>query len=773
MDPIANKDAQEIVSEVGYLIVLTGNHSGRRLPLKSPLTFVGRAGGCDVRLNGKNVDELHCLLAHSPAGLTLRDLNTANGTTVNGSRVTSTTVKDGDIIVVGPWQLRLELLASERDSLAEEHDALRVQTAAVAAQQAALGEEELRLQERFGALEQQREQLSTHLEDKRQRLVNLSEKVQAERAALHSDRVAYEKYVDQVTNDLSHAQRELVDNQRELQAERRRLTELHRRLKKRWERNWSAEQRKLALREEELENEKANLEAEHAKLQQREESVHQDRLHFNAEYELGRRRLADGWARLRETQQKWRLRRQKERAALKVREDDLAKNQELFVKARAQLDTDRETWQSHRSTLRHEVDGLNNRVSNLRRVIGQQKQQIEKLRDLLKEKAVNEQDWVNINAITSTESPEETTPDSKESPSEPNLPVATPLETATESDELPDVGQTNDIEQRRRELEQLAGELADQRAQITEQWQRLLSTQRDWQAERGEAAAEFEALAAGLHEQEKKLQRRDETRLSMESSLRQKHEELSHLRQQLVGWRAKLRAEENTWESKQRNALAELRSREELAEQHLQNLSNLQQRWSKRRQDETRQLKAERQATESLRREYAALRNDVETRQARLEEEKRVLAEKSLAIEQYRQTWLTRGGEGPAAERRIERLRRRWVTQNAAAIQAATQERERVQAELSAVDEKWAKLQQRAEEVKKAEAELAERRTAWEHKQILAAARHARMSQELQAALAQKSNTDQELVKLRDEFENVARALLDDPEPPELNEQAA
>ena len=60
-----------------------------------------------------------------------------------------------------------------------ETEALRIQAAAVAAQQASLMEEEIRLQHRRVALEQQEQQLATHLEEKRRRLISLRDEARS------------------------------------------------------------------------------------------------------------------------------------------------------------------------------------------------------------------------------------------------------------------------------------------------------------------------------------------------------------------------------------------------------------------------------------------------------------------------------------------------------------------------------------------------------------------------------------------------------------------
>src|SRR5438477_9488337 len=89
----------------GELIVQNGRQAGASRSLHTPLTLIGRASGCDVRLNVDSVHPLHCALLPGPAGLVLRDLDSLTGTFVNDQRVASCLLRDGDVLGVGPFKL--------------------------------------------------------------------------------------------------------------------------------------------------------------------------------------------------------------------------------------------------------------------------------------------------------------------------------------------------------------------------------------------------------------------------------------------------------------------------------------------------------------------------------------------------------------------------------------------------------------------------------------------------------------------------------------------
>jgi pSer/pThr/pTyr-binding forkhead associated (FHA) protein len=62
--------------------------------------IVGRAFGCDVRLENPVVSNRHCTLAFDGQHWVVEDLGSRNGTQVNGVATTRQVVKPGDTIVV-------------------------------------------------------------------------------------------------------------------------------------------------------------------------------------------------------------------------------------------------------------------------------------------------------------------------------------------------------------------------------------------------------------------------------------------------------------------------------------------------------------------------------------------------------------------------------------------------------------------------------------------------------------------------------------------------
>ncbi len=78
---------------------------GERYPLMGAMTILGRDDAADIILDDPGISRRHSELRVTTDGphfvTTIRDLGSTNGTFVNGERVTTTHLDDGDRITVG------------------------------------------------------------------------------------------------------------------------------------------------------------------------------------------------------------------------------------------------------------------------------------------------------------------------------------------------------------------------------------------------------------------------------------------------------------------------------------------------------------------------------------------------------------------------------------------------------------------------------------------------------------------------------------------------
>jgi chromosome segregation ATPase len=701
----------DLPAPAGELIVQNGRLSGARRALGAALTLFGRAEGCDVRLNVEGVLPIHCAVVRTPDGFALRALHGAP-TQLNGEPVSESPLRNDDVLTVGPFQFRVALpLAPEpidRASLEREKDALRIQAAAVAAQQAALTEEEARLQHRRATLERQEAQLSAHLEERRRKLVELQAQVREARMALRNEQTEHKKSVAETTAELVRKRGEIEAANEKLRGERRQLTELHRRLQQRHARHWQSAEAAMHKREERLAAERHKLDADRA-------ALNDARLRFNGEAELGRRQLHAAWDEFRRAQKQWEARRAQECADLRVRD------RELDDSERALCD-EWQHWEETRRTVRAEVEGLESRVRNLRRKVYEQEMEAKNRGD--------------APATVPAES----------------VPTVVPAraELAPEQRE------------RLAELEVLAEALADQRLHMLEQAARLVRAEEQWRADHAAALAELEEAARRLQLREEQMEPRDRALTEAETELRRRGEAAAQLQAHLDGWQARLTAREAAWDADREALLVRVRVREDAAQGQAEALADLRQRWEQRWKKELAALRGALKRCEAARRQYGLLWEECLNHGAALEQQQRALAERALALEQYRLELIGRAPDSAAAEKRLERLRRRCAAATAAARRNLDRERQ-------ALDAERKRLQSLAQRIDGQTAALAGRETAltqrlaeWESGQASAEAARTRLQTELGTLTAQRAHREREAQALRDELERLARLLIDD-----------
>jgi predicted component of type VI protein secretion system len=76
--------------------------------LSQTVILVGRHAHCDVRIDSSRVSRRHCCLVLEEGHLVVRDLESTNGTWVNGDRVSVARMAPGDELTIGLARYRLE-----------------------------------------------------------------------------------------------------------------------------------------------------------------------------------------------------------------------------------------------------------------------------------------------------------------------------------------------------------------------------------------------------------------------------------------------------------------------------------------------------------------------------------------------------------------------------------------------------------------------------------------------------------------------------------------
>jgi two-component system, cell cycle response regulator len=101
-----------------YLIVLSGRSVGKMYKVPAGEHTLGRSTDADIRLDDEGVSRLHAKMVRTDDGFVqLHDLESTNGTYVNGAKVREFALSDGDRIQVGSVTI---LKFSYQDSLEEQ-----------------------------------------------------------------------------------------------------------------------------------------------------------------------------------------------------------------------------------------------------------------------------------------------------------------------------------------------------------------------------------------------------------------------------------------------------------------------------------------------------------------------------------------------------------------------------------------------------------------------------------------------------------------------------
>jgi len=97
-------DATVVAARVdgyGRLVVREGKNARYEIELRQPVTVIGRAADAGVRLADQAVSRRHAEIHVSDDGATVSDLQSTNGTLLNGARVTTAALVDGDELRIG------------------------------------------------------------------------------------------------------------------------------------------------------------------------------------------------------------------------------------------------------------------------------------------------------------------------------------------------------------------------------------------------------------------------------------------------------------------------------------------------------------------------------------------------------------------------------------------------------------------------------------------------------------------------------------------------
>lgn len=118
-----NESTRVLKTFVNYQLVLFGDHAPYdRFQIDQDEIFIGRdVKKCQIILDDPEVSSVHAVVRKKNADVSVEDLNSSNGTIINGERINRSQIVPGDEFIIGSTTFTLEI---QSDLLESEYDRL-------------------------------------------------------------------------------------------------------------------------------------------------------------------------------------------------------------------------------------------------------------------------------------------------------------------------------------------------------------------------------------------------------------------------------------------------------------------------------------------------------------------------------------------------------------------------------------------------------------------------------------------------------------------------
>src|SRR5262245_10011809 len=100
------------------LVILSAGMTGRSHELTADKTTIGRVDDNTFPITDPSVSSHHCEILLKGTDVVVHDLNSTNGTYINGDKVSEATLKPGQVLRLGQIELRLETEAAAASTTA-------------------------------------------------------------------------------------------------------------------------------------------------------------------------------------------------------------------------------------------------------------------------------------------------------------------------------------------------------------------------------------------------------------------------------------------------------------------------------------------------------------------------------------------------------------------------------------------------------------------------------------------------------------------------------
>ena len=82
-------------------VLLIAEKTGKRVRLFNETNVIGRASECDIVIRASDVSKRHCQIILESDRVLIEDLNSVNGTLLNGEHIQLAELLDGDQLMIG------------------------------------------------------------------------------------------------------------------------------------------------------------------------------------------------------------------------------------------------------------------------------------------------------------------------------------------------------------------------------------------------------------------------------------------------------------------------------------------------------------------------------------------------------------------------------------------------------------------------------------------------------------------------------------------------
>jgi hypothetical protein len=107
LDQIGLSQSREVV---GWLVAMNGELKGQDYRIFPGRNIVGTAADCEVVLTDPYLSSKHCAIRFEDGQYILVDLDSTNGTMVNGTRTSKIDLIDNDVVQLGKTELKFKSL---------------------------------------------------------------------------------------------------------------------------------------------------------------------------------------------------------------------------------------------------------------------------------------------------------------------------------------------------------------------------------------------------------------------------------------------------------------------------------------------------------------------------------------------------------------------------------------------------------------------------------------------------------------------------------------